>query len=134
MTTGIIRDTLREAISDYVFVNRPDAAFYDSISERVDPAPPLWVTASFFPTDSESMLCGQQLHQGTCEINVYGEGGISDADVIALADELGAYFNEPPQLSNGVSITRVAQPAEATSGDGVAWYGVVVAVDYLAKL
>lgn len=134
MTAGIIRAAFRESIGDWLAINRPTVPFYDSISLVVDPAPPLWVTASFFPTDDESLFCDAQILRGTVQVNVYGEGGESDDDVIALADELRVFFNEPPVLDNDVSITRVAQPTEATSGDGVAWYGVTVAVDYLAKL
>lgn len=133
MSTLTVRDSFYQALTDFVATVRPDVAFHKTISESVAPTAALWITASFTPFDVEPLFCDREVLRGTTDVNVYGNGGAGDHDVVQLADQVAAYFNANTILQNNVSVARVGQPIESTAGDGVAWYGVIVAVDYIAS-
>lgn len=133
MSAGIVREAFRTSLQAFFAGVVPPCPFIESITVEVVPEFPLWATASFFPVLSEATTCGD-VETGTCQISVFGQGGVGDGPVIEIADQVRAFFNANPLLDNAVSVARVSAPTEATSGDGVSWYGVTVAVDYLVKI
>lgn len=133
MSSGAVRAAFRANLTAFCAAQVPPVPFVETIDVLAEPTDALFITASFFVVNRENNTCGLGIETGVCEVSVLADGGLGDADVIALADAVELHFGTNPNF-DGVSVIATQPPTEATAGDGVRFYGVTVAIDYLTKL
>ena len=130
MSSASVRQAFRTDLQAFLAGKAP---FVDTLNNSSQITYPLWVTCVFYAFSREAHTCEPGVERGVCEVYVFGQGGLSDAPVLQLADEIENHFSPGPLLLNNVSITKTTPPNEATAGDGTRFYGLMVAVDYWHK-
>lgn len=121
MSSVVAEYRIREALR-FAF---PTVDLVQALAERVDneALPALWQSITFVPAGDVAVSIGSpacRRETGTARIFAVGRTGAGDAEVIAHADQVAAYFRNWRWVEGGetIRVELVAAGARAPESDG----------------